>query len=111
MYTAMRCLGHGVLVEAHCSAAWLSGERGKLLQLMSGGSLADGEVHGGGGDDGEGRALPARARSIQRVLAEGVQQVPPRMLACLQRRDSCVCPYCPAQQEHVCREDLAHVLS
>ena len=50
-------------------------------------SLADGEVHGGGADDAKGGAL-ARARRVQRFLAEGVQQIPPCMLACLEPQQS-----------------------
>ena len=46
-------------------------------------SLADAKVHGGGSNDGERRRLAPRACRIQRILAEGVQHIPPRMLACL----------------------------
>jgi hypothetical protein len=44
-------------------------------------ALADAEVHGGGGNDGEGWRLASCACCIQCFLAEGMQQIPPRMPA------------------------------
>ena len=49
--------------------------------MLGGRSLAHAEVHHGGGDDGKGRRIPARPRCVQGILAEGMQQVSPRMLA------------------------------